>query len=215
MSIASPLEAVSFRKLILWTSWPLIAIPATEYLAVSPIGTDAFLFFQIFIFLAAFGCVFAVPISLFLLVIRSYRKSASRILFVSLVFLIATFVGIKVGKQIRIDAFHRLALRSAALVHAIEAYDQKYGSPPQKLENLVPEFFEKVPETGMKAYPDYRYFSGKEAEIYEGNPWALTIFTPSGGINFDQFVYFPKQNYPEFGYGGWLRRIHDWAYVHE
>ncbi len=50
---------------------------------------------------------------------------------------------------------------------------------------------------------------------HDNNPWVLIVHTPSGGINFDQFMYFPLQNYPESGYGGWLARIRDWAYVHE
>jgi hypothetical protein len=43
----------------------------------------------------------------------------------------------------------------------------------------------------------------------------LVVFTPSGAINFDQFMYFPNRNYPEQGFGGWIERIGDWAYVHE
>jgi hypothetical protein len=65
----------------------------------------------------------------------------------------------------------------------------------------------------MRAYPEYRYTPN--ATNYEGNPWVITVFTPSGGINFDQFMYFPLTNYPKTGYGGWLERVGDWAYVHE
>jgi hypothetical protein len=43
----------------------------------------------------------------------------------------------------------------------------------------------------------------------------LSNSTPSGGINFDSFLYLPLQNWPERGYGGVLQRIDDWAYVHE
>jgi hypothetical protein len=35
------------------------------------------------------------------------------------------------------------------------------------------------------------------------------------GINFDQLMYFPNQQYPEFGHGGRIERIGAWAYVHE
>jgi len=37
----------------------------------------------------------------------------------------------------------------------------------------------------------------------------------SYGINFDQFMYFPKTTYPKTGDGGVLERIGDWVYVHE
>lgn len=67
----------------------------------------------------------------------------------------------------------------------------------------------------MRAYPKFEYVAGEKAKSYGDNPWVLYVFTPSGGINFDQFMYFPKQNYPKHGYGGWLERVGEWAYVHE
>lgn len=78
---------------------------------------------------------------------------------------------------------------------------------------LCPSFY-RLFQTPACAYPNYEYHVGKPAGCFE-NPWVLVVFTPSGGINFDQFMYFPLQNYPEHGYGGWLERIDDWAYVHE
>jgi len=111
------------------------------------------------------------------------------------------------------SAFHRLAERSKPLVAAIHAFEQKHGRPPEALQALVPEFLPSVPSTGMQAYPEYRYSA--PATNHHDNPWVITIFTPSVGINFDQFMYFPLTNYPETGYGGWLERVGDWAYVHE
>ncbi|MBX3342660.1 MAG: hypothetical protein KF711_13800, partial [Nitrospira sp.] len=67
----------------------------------------------------------------------------------------------------------------------------------------------------IMAYPDYHYYAGTNASRYDTNPWVVVVHTPSGGINFDQFMYFPLQNYPPRGYGGSLARIRDWAYVHE
>lgn len=212
---ANIIEKIQIRKMLLWASFPLVAVPLTEFLAVSPIGTDAFLFFQFFIFIPAIGCLFALVIAPFFLLIRSKQRSAAKILLGSLVFVVSSFVGLKVGHFIRMNAFHRLAVRSVPLIDAIEGYTDKYGGPPNSLEELVPEFLTEVPTTGIKAYPRFLYFSGEEAAKYESNRWALTVFTPSGGFNFDQFIYFPNQNYPETGYGGWLQKIHDWAYVHE
>jgi hypothetical protein len=34
-------------------------------------------------------------------------------------------------------------------------------------------------------------------------------------LNWDTFIYFPNQRYPDVGYGGWIERIDRWAYVHE
>ena len=38
------------------------------------------------------------------------------------------------------------------LVENIEKYKNKYGEYPKKLEDLVPEFYDKVPKTKMKEY---------------------------------------------------------------
>ena len=114
------------------------------------------------------------------------------------------------------DAFHSLAERSKPLVEAIFAYEKQQGEPPNELNDLVPDFLSSVPSTGMGGYPQYDYFVGAAAaEEYFDNPWVLEVFTPGPGINFDRFLYFPNQNYPETGYSGSLERIGEWAYVHE
>lgn len=109
--------------------------------------------------------------------------------------------------------FCALAERSKPLVAAIHAYVWKHGGPPQSLEALVPDFLPAVPSTGMGAYPKYDYIC--PATAYQGNPWIIRVFTPSGFINFDQFMYFPLTNYPAQGYRGWVERIGEWGYVHE
>jgi hypothetical protein len=86
----------------------------------------------------------------------------------------------------------------------------------KKIEDLVPKFFSKIPSTKMGAYPEYKYIViKKQKKFYYNNDLILMVEVPSGGINFDKFFYIPNQNYPEYGYGGWLEKIKDWAYVHE
>ena len=179
---------------------PLALLPLAEFLTVAPFGSSAFLSAQMVIVLPAVVALLALPIAPFFLLSRKTR-SAGAIL--------------RIGQHIRMDAFAKLSVRGAELVSSIEQYEQANGAPPSALEDLVPAFLAEVPGTGMGAYPDFRYMSGEEAASYAGNPWVLTVFTPSGGINFDQFIYFPLQNYPDKGFGGWLQRVNDWAYVHE
>lgn len=45
--------------------------------------------------------------------------------------------------------------------------------------------------------------------------YGLFIDTPSGGLNWDVFVYWPEGNYPDYFYGGSSELIGTWAYVHE
>ena len=208
--LAHPVVAVAAAGAVC-VSWS----PLVQYLAVAPFGSKLFLSLQLLVvgpFLAAVIALAATP---FLLFSRRWRPFALRIFVVACVLAVAVPVGVKLGHRTRMAAFERLAARSAPLVEAIRAYEAHHGKPPSDLADLAPEYFTAVPHTGMRAYPDYDYLVGEAATRHEGNPWALVVRTTSGGINFDQFMYLPLQNYPKTGYGGVLERVSDWAYVHE
>jgi hypothetical protein len=110
--------------------------------------------------------------------------------------------------RIRIHAFDQLARRSRPLVAAILRYEAEHG-------RLTPGYITAVPATGMKAYPEYRYWTGEDAKHYRNNPWALEVLCSRGILNWDRFVYLPKGNYPRYDFGGSLERVQDWAYVWE
>lgn len=118
-----------------------------------------------------------------------------------------------ISGNIRHNAFAKLANNSFNLIEAIKQYETQRGTVPENLEKLVPDFLPSVPTTGIGAYPEYQ-FTRCEKGCYD-NPWYLTVDAWPGGISFDSFIYLPKQNYPEEGYGGTLERIENWAYVHE
>ncbi len=208
--LKKPVSAV-----IVLCALPLLFIPLTEFLAVAPFGSSQFLYWQMLIVLPAVVALLALPIAPFFLLSRKTRSAAALVLAGSITVTASCYFGLRLGERIRMDAFTKLSIRSAELVTAIKQYEQANGVPPKTLGELVPGFFTEIPGTGMRAYPDYRYLSGEDAASYEGNPWVLTVFTPSGGINFDQFIYLPRQNYPDKGFGGWLQRVNEWAYVHE
>ena len=193
---------------------PLVCLPLSQRAAVAPHGH---MFFVWFSFLCVLPTVVAIPLFFVALIGLCFR----RVRFISMVsalcsgvYLIAYILSPKIGDEIRMNAFHRLAERSKSLVDAVRAYEEKHGRPPDSLEALVPEFIPSVPTTEMGAYPKYKY-SVVTNTNYSGNHWIITIFTPSAGINFDQFMYWPLTNYPARGYGGWIERVGDWAYVHE
>ena len=103
-----------------------------------------------------------------------------------------------------------LSTRSESLISAIEAYTDARGSPPPDLRSLVPEYLAEVPKTGMGAYPEYKYLIPGAAN----NPWAIVVHTPTGPMDFDQFLYLPNGNYEENGVGV-PKRLGAWAYIHE
>jgi hypothetical protein len=187
----------------------------TEWLAVSSLGfrwlVGVFTVITLPVSLAAVG----VLIAPWFLLSRKRRREALLALVCSLACLTSFTVGSVAGAHIRRAAFVALAERSRPLVDAVTKYEREHGQPPESLDSLVPRYLPQVPSTGMGAYPKFEYVSGDQAKRFQTNPWAIYVFTPSGGINFDQFLYLPRQNYPEKGYGGSLERIGDWAYVHE
>lgn len=185
------------------------------YLSVAPIGTDFLLFIATFAMLPILAAFLLIPVALILLFWQRYRITALTMFLGCVIYLIVGIAGISLSNEVRRRGFVNLAQRSRPLVSAIQQFELKHGKPPEKLEQLVPEFLPAVPKTGIGAYPNYEYFIVKDQATYEGNAWVLRVDTPTGAINWDAFLYFPKQNYPQVGYGGWLERVEDWAYVHE
>ena len=153
------------------------------------------------------------PTSLVLLFIRSHRRDAIRCLLLLLVLAAALYGGLRLRIDIWKDHIAAVGDRGRPLIEAIRAYEQKNGRPPKSLDELVPDYVEAIPTTGIGAHPDFQYVVG-QPDGYEGNPWVLTV-TPPCAAGFDVFLYFPRQNYPDRGYSGALERIGDWAYVHE
>ena len=189
-----------------------------ETLSVARVGTQFLLEFSgLFMGSAMMASILGILILPFVIL---FRRDHRRHLFVWLIVCVLSFpvivISASLGNRIRMAAFEPLALRSQALVDAIRRYEDVHGLPPESLNALVPKFLEKIPRTGMMAYPDYEFeVTGEYAHRYERNPWILFVNTPSGGINFDRFIYFPLQNYPERGESGSYEKIHDWVYYHE
>jgi len=215
MTLKEALRSPMLKRIWPWIFATFPAVVLLETQAIAPVGDHGLLFFKVIFLVPLLAAPFALVVLPVIALRRSVRSMALAWWIATVVYLPLAIGAVKVGDQIRRWGFRRLAERSAPLVTTIFRYDQKHGHPPASLDALVPEFLPAVPKTGIMAYPTYRYYAGDEARRFDGNPWVLVINTPSGGINFDQFMYFPLTNYPKRGYGGSLERIGDWAYVHE
>ncbi len=102
----------------------------------------------------------------------------------------------------RREAFLQLGERMQPLVNAIESYHRDHGAYPATLESLITNYLPKLPETGMGSYTNYSYCTNRD-----NNPWIIQM--PVGyGMGFDQFYYYPLQNYP----GPLYERMGKWAY---
>lgn len=176
----------------------------------------AFLWGQMIYILPLIGAILALPLLLVGLLFQRTRLQSSFYLLISVIFIPCCIVGIVLGKNTRMASMKSFATRSQPLINAIQKYDLDHSYPPRSLNDLVPNYIPAVPTTGMMAYPEFCYHVGADCrKQYANNEWALTVATPSGGINFDVLLYFPNRNYPSQGYGGWLEPIGNWSYVHE
>jgi hypothetical protein len=189
--------------------------PVIQWITVSPWGEESLLFIPMILTVPLIISLILIPVSLIAAIFKRVRQKSLIWLYSSLLYFCVGLLLFKAGGFVRMQAFSKLAERSTVLVEAIHNYDKDNGQPPKSLADLVPRYIPKIPKTRIGAYPDYRYELVTDLKKWDENPWVLYVDTPIGMLNWDMFLYFPKQNYPQTGYGGYLERIKDWAYVHE
>ena len=204
-----------------WPRWlwliPLLLLilpPAVEWFRLSSFGLDlSFLMMPCFV--AGLAGLFGMPFALLRLFYRAPKRLGLEAVVFCAVLMGAAVGGIGGSVKLRFHEFHKLAVRSEPLVAAIHRYEKEKGTPPNDLQELVPGYLPAIPQTGMGAYPRYHYLTGTHAMRYGENPWVLMIPTSYSMMNWDEFLYFPRQNYPNQGYGGAFKRMGTWAYLSE
>lgn len=158
--------------------------------------------------LPAFGAVLFMPIAMVALLVRPLRSFAVGSLVAALVTVLLVLASLIGGWELRETGFEYLARDARRLTAAIAEHHEVHGEFPRTLDS--------IPSEVRSGLPEFHYYVGDMArDRYHGNPWVLTLDAGTGFLNWDQFLYYPEQNYPDVGHGGWLRRVGDWAYVHE
>ena len=107
-------------------------------------------------------------------------------------------LGAKPAQQV-FDAgrWHGDPARRASMVDDLRA--TLVGRPVDDMTALL------GPEGGAEDMPGH----------FSGAPFELTVPCSIGLLNWDVFVYWPSEEYPDHMYGGWVERVEGWAYVHE
>lgn len=204
------------RWVLFWSVLTGAFMIFADYYAITPKGSAGVLTLRDFLLFPLCAAVPGIFIAITYCVRKTTREKASKWFLSCLVFVAVTIAAARIGQRIRMNAFASLAERSAPLVGAIKAYEQTHGEPPASLNVLVPEYLAAIPHTGMGAYPEYQYRVVTDRGREDGNPWVIVVPTHSGGINFDELFYYPRQNYPTHRWGGnGVERVRDWAYMHE
>ena len=112
------------------------------------------------------------------------------------------------ASEVRLRGFRTIAIEARPLLKAIYTHHRLNGAPPVMLAELPPEV--------LRGQPPFHYFCDADTPYRcNGNPWVLSLDAGTGFLNWDQFLYYPLQNYPRVGHGGSLEPVEEWAYVHE
>ena len=162
--------------------------------------------------IVTFGAALGLPLFLIVLAVKRDAATLQRTVAVALFAILGCTSGLS-GFAIRKHFFGRLAMRSAPLTEAIEAFRRQRGAYPNDLLALVPDFLPRIPHTGMLGYGPYKYRRATKDSLFRS--YEISVQCGGLGINWDVFMYWPERQYPGYMYGGTAERIYDWAYVHE
>lgn len=184
-------------------------------------GLAAFILYSSLTVWIGCGALVAVPASLAVMLhalLRRPREQHLRRMLAAanaLLAAIAVFAALLVGQGERRQAFARAAEHGAPVIEALRRYRHERGRYPDGLDALVPAYIPAIPYTGLIGYPEFDYRPGHNDIAAVPDSYELRIDCPSGGINFDRFIYWPSETYPAWIQGNWTERIGAWAYVHE
>ncbi len=177
------------------------------------------LFFSTLILLVVFAAVIAAPYFLAAGIIRRQQpgqlsQGLSRT-GASLCLIVLAILAVRYSDLWRNQAFGRAAEVGDEVVGALARYRNDNAKYPEDLGQLVPDYLPELPYTGLIGYPDFTY--RRDFYDIESRPgeYELRINCPSGGINFDRFIYWPSETYPEKIQGNGVEPMGRWAYVHE
>ena len=210
-TVASPVPPVVPwpRRLLRRSAVPAVlcaAMLAWQCLPLTGLGGWSTRGIELFALLPMAGLVLLFA-ALPLLVFRGARAQALAAVESGLLLLVLFLPCLWLGGAARMLAFELAGERAAPLIDAIERHVNETGRVPLRLQDLVPRWLDRLPAR----LPPLKIEAGTEF----GNPWILAASVPCGVFNWDQFFYFPNQDYPERGFGGSWQRLGRWAYLHE
>lgn len=206
-SIGALWRRVALATLLAWG--PMVLWHATTLAGLGPWSVRGTELFLLVVPLALLGALVAG----FVVMLAPRRRDMALQVLVTCCVLLLTFVpALWLSNWLRMRGFARAGERAMPVVEAMERCFAATGAVPDTVEALVPQWLDRMPSR----IPPLGVLSQATAGGDLGNNrWALVADVPSGFINWDVFVYLPDQQYPARGWGGWLQRLGNWAYVHE
>ena len=205
-----------------------VLLPAIAYLSMSMViwstprsfGGDAIKLLLLSPFVVS-PIVAAVPYSIYCVVQGIIQRKEGEFLthlsrsLACFSFTLLTIVALRSWILHRHQAFVRASEIGDEVVQAISRYRNVKGEYPDHLDQLVPEMIDEIPYTGMMGYPQFDYQKDYQYSWSVPGQYELYIHCPLGLMNWDRFMYWPSEVYPDYIHGNRLERIGRWAYVHE
>ncbi|MCA9429531.1 MAG: hypothetical protein KC940_03380 [Candidatus Omnitrophica bacterium] len=192
-----------------------LIVIGSALLLVSPFGHPVM---QTSHLIAMFGigaCLFAVSYHLWQYFVRPEKTNSIRNLIWSLLLTLILIPSFVASYEIRMEGMRAIPGNAEPILEALQKYQDKYGRWPMALKSLTPEFLDRVPATGVGAFPKFSYsVSDMHGELSE-DPWTLWVDTPQRFLNFDCMIYLPSEKYPDYFLGGYTESIGKWVYIHE
>ena len=194
------LPAITFlsQNMCVWPAPRFLGVVALMFLSVSLV--------TMFVVLAALpASVYFGATSLIYLkrdgeLVRRASMALSCVCFVGL-----WFLAVVTASSLRHRAFVQSSRVGDQLVQALAQYRTDRGEYPESLNQLIPGYLDEIPYTGMIAYPEFSYHKDRNDFQTKPDSYELRINCTSGGINFDRFIYWPSETYPDRIQGNWRR----------
>jgi hypothetical protein len=127
--------------------------------------------------------------------------------------LLGFVAGVYVGSRQRLKQLEQIPARADPLINAVQAFHQRQGRPPERLEELVPGYIATIPATGLGGYPSWSYEAAPfvnhpdHSGLYGENAWALNLYVVGRPAPSYRMLYLPNQRYPSTAgaVGKWAR----------
>jgi hypothetical protein len=136
---------------------PLLLLVAFERIAFSPWGSDWLVLVDFVIYGIAALALFAAGVLAVAALVPRWRGESQRPLLLFALVVAGTVAGVPASQWVRADGWRRVAANGNGVVLALKAFEDRHGSPPAALGELVPQFVASVPGTGLGGRPSFRY----------------------------------------------------------
>jgi hypothetical protein len=180
------LLAASSLTLVLVQVFPVSSGPPSRFASALLATTE----FAILAHLSICADVGVVTLCVLAIVLKRRSKGAGLLLFVLAVSLASVAVAPaswEVALLARRASLRNIQEHAVPIVFGVAQFEKEQGRPPLVLEELVPAYMDRVPNTGLRGCPGFEYEVLDDSVSYaaEAGGWELRVPCGGGMLNWD------------------------------